>query len=596
VIKKILIANRGEIAVRIMRTAKELGIKTVAVYSDQDRDSYHVRFADESYSLGGLTSAESYLNTDAILQIIETSGADAVHPGYGFYSENADFARTLIEKGIIWIGPPPSAIEAMGDKISAREVALKAKVSMVPGTKNPINDVSEIIEFGDKYGYPVAIKAAYGGGGRGMRVVHQASEAKEAFEGATREAVAYFGRPEAYLEKYLVRPRHVEVQIFGDTHGNYVYLGTRDCSVQRRHQKLIEEAPAPFMSPGIVHEMGLQAIAVAKACGYTNAGTIEMLYVPERDGNEATFYFLEMNTRLQVEHCVSEEITRRDFVAEQIRVANGDPLSFTQDDIKIEGHSIECRVNAENTSAGFVPSPGKISQLRIAQGPGVRFDGGYESGDEISQYYDNLVGKLIVWAPTRDEAIARLSRAIDETIISGIHHTLPAQKYMINQGAFTIGEHHTRWVEDNLDSTAWVNPEVKNEGEDNSSSEEVVVPVEVNGKKFSVKMFLPEGASISGNSKNNSSSKKPRNKSGNSKSSNEATDGTIVAPMQGTIVAVNVAIGDEVTKGQTICMLEAMKMENQIKANADGKISDLLITAGDLVGVGDTLAILEPTK
>jgi len=597
VINKILVANRGEIAVRIMRTAKELGIRTVAVYSDQDRDAYHVRHADEAYSLGGLTSAESYLNTQAILDVIETSGAQAVHPGYGFYSENAEFAQTLIDKGIIWIGPPPSAIEAMGDKISAREVALQANVSMVPGTKNPIRDVSEIIAFGDEHGYPIAIKAAYGGGGRGMRVVNQASDAQEAFEGATREAIAYFGRPEAYLEKYLVRPRHVEVQIFGDSHGNYVYLGTRDCSVQRRHQKLIEEAPAPFMSPEVEHEMGLQAIAVARACGYTNAGTIEMLYVPERDGNEATFYFLEMNTRLQVEHCVSEEITRRDFVAEQIRVANGDALSFSQEDIRVEGHSIECRINAENTSNGFIPSPGRITSLKMAQGPGVRFDGGYESGDEISQYYDNLLGKLIVWAPTRDEAIARLTRAIDETTISGIHHTLPAQKYMINHDAFTIGEHHTRWVEDNLDPTSWSNPEIDLGQKDTSTnSEEVLVPVEVNGKKFSVKMYLPEGTSSQGASKAKSSSKKSRNNPASSKGTSTSADGTICAPMQGTIVAVNVAIGDEVTKGQTICMLEAMKMENQIKADSDGKISDLLITSGDLVGVGDTLAIIEVAK
>lgn len=593
-IKKILIANRGEIAIRIMRTAKELGISTVGVYSDQDRDAAHVRFADEAYSLGGLTSAESYLNTQAILDIIETSNADAVHPGYGFYSENADFAQTLIDKGIIWIGPPPSAIQAMGDKISAREVAQKANVSMVPGTKDPIKEVNEVIDFGDKHGYPIAIKAAYGGGGRGMRVVYQASEAQEAFEGATREAVAYFGRPETYMEKYLVRPRHVEVQIFGDTHGNYVYLGTRDCSVQRRHQKLIEEAPAPFLSDEIEKEMGLQAIAVAKACGYTNAGTIEMLYVPERDGSRATFYFLEMNTRLQVEHCVSEEITRRDFVAEQIRVANGDPLSFTQDDVKIQGHSIECRINAEDSTSGFIPSPGIISKLRMAQGPGIRFDGGYESGDEISQYYDNLLGKLIVWAPSRDEAIARLSRAIEETEIEGIHHTLGAQKVMLNHDDFVTGEHHTRWVEDDLDSNSWTDEKIVIHGAITESSEEVVVPVEVNGKKFSVKMFLPQTGGSSNDSARKSGSKKPGRKSGGLKSPNSSSNGTICAPMQGTIVAVNVAIGDEVSKGQTICMLEAMKMENQIKADTDGTVSDLLISAGDLVGAGDTIAILDP--
>ena len=392
-----------------MRTAKEMGISTVAVYSDQDRDAYHVRFADEAYCLGGVTSAESYLNTEAILDVIERSGAEAVHPGYGFYSENADFARTLIEKGIVWIGPPPSAIESMGDKISAREVALAAEVSMVPGTKTPIHNVDEIVAFGNTYGFPVAIKAAYGGGGRGMRVVYSPEEAGEAFDAATREAIAYFGRPEAYLEKYLVEPRHVEVQVFGDSHGNYVYLGSRDCSVQRRHQKLIEEAPAHNLSAKIETEMGEQAIAIARTCGYRNAGTIEMLYVPEKDGSEAMFYFLEMNTRLQVEHCVSEEVTRIDFVAEQIRVACGEPLSFPQDEVNVSGHAIEVRINAENTPNGFSPSPSTITEMRIAQGNGVRFDGGYETGDEVSQYYDNLIGKLICWAPTREKAITSFS-------------------------------------------------------------------------------------------------------------------------------------------------------------------------------------------
>lgn len=584
-IRKILIANRGEIAVRVMRTAREMGIKTVAVYSEKDRNAYHVRFADEAYCLGGTTSAESYLNTDAILDVIELSGADALHPGYGFYSENADFARKLIEKGIIWIGPPPEAIEAMGDKISAREVALQADVSMVPGTKDPIQNVDEIVAFGNSFGFPVAIKAAYGGGGRGMRVVYNSDEAAEAFESATREAVAYFGRPETYLEKYLVHPRHVEVQVFGDVHGNYVYLGTRDCSVQRRHQKLIEEAPAPFINPETEAAMGAQAIAVAKACGYTNAGTIEMLYVSGKADRKEEFYFLEMNTRLQVEHCVSEEITRRDFVAEQIRVACGEPLSFTQDQIAISGHSIECRVNAENTHLNFAPSPGVISKMEIAQGPGIRFDGGYESGDEVSQYYDNLIGKLIVWAPTRDEAIARLDRAISETKIVGIHHTLGAQKVMINHGAFSIGAHHTRWVEDNLDPELWADDTAEVETAEQDNPEQVTVPVEVNGKRFSVTMYLPENRGAA----KRPSSKKPKAAS----PSTTQTSGGITAPMQGTIVAVNVAIGDAVIKGTTLCVLEAMKMENQIKAPTDGEIKDILVSPGDLVGAGDKLVVIE---
>ncbi|MFN8015347.1 MAG: biotin carboxylase N-terminal domain-containing protein [Acidimicrobiia bacterium] len=587
-IEKILIANRGEIAVRVMRTAKEMGIKTVAVYSDQDRDAYHTRFADEAYALGGLTSAESYLNTQAILDVIDKSGAQAVHPGYGFYSENADFARTLIEKGIIWVGPPPSAIESMGDKISAREVAIAADVSFVPGTKEPIKNVNEIIDFGNEHGFPVAIKAAYGGGGRGMRVVYKPEEAAEAFEAASREALAYFGRDEAYLEKYLVKPRHVEVQIFGDHHGNYVYLGTRDCSVQRRHQKLIEEAPAPFISAAIEAQMGEQAIAVAKKCGYTNAGTVEMLYVSETEKSPAKFYFLEMNTRLQVEHCVSEEVTKRDFVAEQIKVACGEPLSFTQNDITITGHSIECRINAENTHTGFTPSPGTISSIKIAQGPGVRFDGGYESGDEVSQYYDNLIGKLIVWAPTRDEAIARLIRAIDETKIEGLHHTLGAQKEMLKHGAFSIGTHHTRWVEDNLDPSLWAD-ESEDEASQASASnnlEPQEFPVEVNGKRFSVKMYLPE-MQVSAPKKKQKSSKAKASSGG------AASSGSVTAPMQGTIISINCSIGDKVEKGSTLCILEAMKMENQIKAPIDGVIKDLTVSTGDLVGAGDTLVVIE---
>lgn len=569
-----------------MRTAKELGLATVAIYSEQDRDSYHVRFADEAYCVGGVTSAESYLNTEAILDVIKRSGAQAVHPGYGFYSENADFARLLSNEGIIWIGPPPEAIESMGDKISAREVAHRAKASMVPGTTVPIKNVDEIIEFGNTYGFPIAIKAAYGGGGRGMRVVFAPGEAAEAFESATREAQNYFGRPEAYLEKYLVEPRHVEVQIFGDSHGNYVYLSTRDCSVQRRHQKLIEEAPAPFLSRETEKKMGEQAVAVARACGYTNAGTIEMLFVPARDGRNEEFYFLEMNTRLQVEHCVSEEITRRDFVAEQIRVAQGEKLSFTQDDITISGHSIECRINAENTHTGFTPAPGRISSMKTAQGPGVRFDGGYEQGDEISQYYDNLLGKLIVWAPNRNEAIARLTRAIDETTISGLHHTLGAQRAMINTDDFITGNHHTKWVEDNLDPEIWAEESSVTPGE-STSSDSMTLPVEVNGKRFDVTMHLPDGFGVASSNKS-----KPK-KAAASTSVSMGQTGSVAAPMQGTIMSVAVSIGDSVSKGETLCVLEAMKMENQIKAPQDGTVTDILISQGDLVGAGDALVILE---
>ncbi|HEY5014969.1 MAG TPA: acetyl-CoA carboxylase biotin carboxylase subunit, partial [Acidimicrobiia bacterium] len=450
VLSKILIANRGEIAVRVMRTCRELGIATVAVYSDLDRDALHVRYADEAYALGGQTAAESYLATDRMLWALEQSGADAVHPGYGFFSENAEFARSLVAAGAVWIGPPPEAIEIMGDKISSRLAAARADVASVPGTTTPITDVSEITDFGDEFGYPIAIKAAYGGGGRGMKVVQHADEAVGAFESASREAQAYFGRPEAYLERYLTRPRHIEVQVLCDKHGNGVYVGDRDCSTQRRHQKLVEEAPAPGLTPETRAAMGEAAVKVALACGYVNAGTVEMLF---QDGE---FWFLEMNTRLQVEHCVTEEVSSLDLVAEQIAIASGEKLSITQADVSLQGHAIECRINAENPAKKFLPSPGTITRLRLPDGPGVRWDGGYEEGDTVSQYYDNLIGKLVVRAPDRDRAIARMLRALRELEITGVKTTTPAHLALVGHPDFAAVAHSTKWVEDELDSALFV--------------------------------------------------------------------------------------------------------------------------------------------
>ncbi|HEY4331550.1 MAG TPA: biotin carboxylase N-terminal domain-containing protein, partial [Ilumatobacteraceae bacterium] len=444
-LKKILIANRGEIAVRVIRAARELGIATVAVYSELDRNALHVRLADEAFALGGQTAAESYLNTAAILNAITLSGADAVHPGYGFFSENPDFIRAITELGVAFIGPPASAVDVMGDKVSSRKAALEGGAPIVPGTTEFAKSSAEITDFGNSNGWPVAIKAAFGGGGRGMKVVHSAAEVQDAMDSAQREAKAYFGRDEVYVERYLTWPRHIEVQLVGDQHGDVVWISTRDCSAQRRHQKLVEEAPATALPDGVEEAMGQAAIKVAKAVGYYNAGTVEFIY---QDGD---FFFLEMNTRLQVEHPVSEEITRLDLVEWQIRVASGEPLPMSQAEVaaRRNGHSIEIRINAENPAGGkFLPSPGKITKLSTPDGFGVRFDGGYESGDEISQYYDNLVGKLIVWGKDRETAIARTVRALNEMVVEGVATTIPADLAILNHPDFHAMKHSTKWVEE----------------------------------------------------------------------------------------------------------------------------------------------------
>ena len=585
---KVLIANRGEIAVRVIRACKELGISTVAVYSELDRDALHVRLADEAYALGGQTAAESYINTEKLIDVIQRSGAEAVHPGYGFFSENSDFAKAITDMGVKFIGPRPDAIDVMGDKISARLAAERVEVYGVPGTTELITDPQQIIDFGAEYGYPIAIKAAYGGGGRGMKVVENPESAAAAFESAQRESLAYFGRDECYMERYLTKPRHVEVQIIADEHGNCVYLATRDCSAQRRHQKLIEEAPADEIPADIIKQMGEAAVRVAKGCDYVNAGTVEFLY---EDGG---FYYLEMNTRLQVEHCVSELVTGVDLVEWQLRVASGEELPFTQDDVQINGHAFEVRINCEDVAGGrFLPSPGTITKLRIPSGNGVRWDGGYEEGDEISQFYDNLAGKLCVWAKDRPTAIARMIRALEEMVIEGVATTIPADLAILKHPDFAAFQHSTKWVETVLDLKDVSSKPAKApepvEGEEPKVRRDV--DVEVNGKKFSVSMWVPEsaGAPAAGGG---AAKPKPRRAAGAGASA-AAASGSLTAPMQGTIVKVTVAEGDEVAEGDTICVLEAMKMENAITADKAGKVAKLNVEAGQSVGSGDVLAVIE---
>jgi len=586
VFSKVLIANRGEIAVRIIRGCSELGIATVAVYSDLDRQALHVRLADEAYNLGGKTSAESYLNTATILDIVKRSGADALHPGYGFFSENADFARAITALGVVFIGPNPEAIEVMGDKISARHAAEKVGVCGVPGTTETIADPTQIIDFGNANGWPVAVKAAYGGGGRGMKVVYHAEQAAEQLSAAQREALAYFGRDECYMERYLKNPRHVEVQILADMHGNCVHLGTRDCSVQRRHQKLIEEAPAPNIDPAIITAMGEAAVQVAQGCNYVNAGTVEFLY---EDGE---FYYLEMNTRLQVEHPATEMITGLDLVEQQIRVASGEPLAFSQQDVAAIGHAIEIRINAEDPSGGaFLPSPGKITALTAAAGFGTRIDSGYQSGDTVSEYYDNLLAKLIVWGKDRPRAIARALRALRETNIEGVATTIPATIAVLEHGDFAAIKHSTKWLEESVDLSAL--PTTLSSVEAQDSDEPLVkrkVDVEVNGKHFSVSMWVPESPlGSSATAKAPTRTARPRSEVSRSGPNN----GEVTVPMQGTIVKVLVNVGDNVEVGDAIVVLEAMKMENNVTAERAGTVKEVRVAAGDSVGAGDIVSVID---
>ncbi len=562
-----------------------MGIATVAVYSELDRNALHVRLADEAFALGGTTAAESYLKTDAIIDAIKLSGADAVHPGYGFFSENADFAKTITDMGVAFIGPPPAAIVEMGDKVSSRKAALRGGAPIVPGTTEFLKSADEILAFGKSHGWPVAIKAAFGGGGRGMKVVRDEKSVQEAMESAQRESKAFFGRDEIYVEKYLSWPRHIEIQLVGDTHGNVVWVSSRDCSAQRRHQKLIEEAPAPALPDGVEEEMGAAAVKAAKAVGYFNAGTVEFIYQDEE------FFFLEMNTRLQVEHPVTEQITGIDLVEWQIRVASGEKLPMTQKQVLAarRGHAIEVRINAENPTAGkFLPSPGTITKLTTPDGFGVRFDGGYESGDTVSQYYDNLIGKLIVWGKDRQTAIARTIRALEETKIEGLHTTIQADLAILRHPDFAATKHSTKWVEETLD----LSKIISTTGETQANSDGLVeknTVVEVNGKRFDVKVWVPPFAGAG----SSSPGAKTRSASRGASQSATAASGTVTAPMQGTVIKLLVTEGQVVAEGDAVLVLEAMKMENQIQADKSGTIKKISCKAGDTVGAGDVLLVIE---
>ncbi|HEX7097949.1 MAG TPA: acetyl-CoA carboxylase biotin carboxylase subunit [Acidimicrobiia bacterium] len=575
-IERLLIANRGEIAVRIIRTAKDMGIHTIAVYSELDRDALHVVLADEAWNIGPAPAAESYLNQEAILRVAHESRADAIHPGYGFLSENAGFARAVEEAGFIWVGPPPEAIEKMGDKITSRRTAAEAGVAAVPGITDPVADVEEIEPLVAEYGYPIAIKAAHGGGGKGLRVVRFDDELEAAFEGARREADAYFGNPEVYVEKYLEQPRHVEAQVLFDRHGNGVFLGERDCSVQRRHQKLIEETPSPGLNEAQREALAEAALAAARSCGYVNAGTVEFLL--DKEGN---FYFLEMNTRLQVEHTITEMVTGIDLVEWQIRVAAGEPLDLGE--IRPRGHALEFRINAENPFESFMPTPGQVVEWREPGGPGIRVDSWITPQTRVSQFYDNLMAKLVVWGSDRDRAIARAKRALSEFVVRGVYTTIPAHFAVLSHPDFLTANHHTRWLEESIElkeESPMAPPSLPEE----EALQQRTMTVEIGGRRFSVTFWAPE-PEVSGGPMRR---RPPRLDA----SQPTETDGVITAPMQGTIVKVHVRAGDTVEAGDPICVLEAMKMENEVKSPVAGAVVDLRVEPGDTVSNGAVIAIV----
>jgi len=580
---RVLVANRGEIAVRVIRALDELGIESIAVYSEADRDAQHVKRATEAHLLGPGPAAESYLNVDKLIEVIKASGAEAVHPGYGFLAENAAFARRLEEEGITFIGPPASAIDAMGSKTKARELMQGAGVPIVPGTTEPVESIEDAAKIAEEIGYPVAVKAAGGGGGKGFRVALEPDKLKDAFEGAAREGEKFFSDATVYLERYLPDPRHVEVQVLADGHGNVVHLGERDCSIQRRHQKLIEESPAPLVDAELRERIGKIAVDAAKAVDYRGAGTIEGLL--SEDGE---YFFLEMNTRVQVEHCVTEEVTGVDIVREQILIAAGEPISFGQDDIRWHGHAIECRINAEDASKNFAPAPGTVTHYREPSGPGVRVDSGVLSGSEITPLYDPMVGKLIVWDADRERATRRMLRALKEFEIEGVKTLIPFHKAIMASEQWAKGETCRDLIEDRdwLKALATPAPQPADDDEAETVSRDYVV--EVSGKRFEVRVHGEANGAAPAQPQ--AAPKRKRERKGSSGGGGGGD--TLASPMQGNIFKVLVEQGAEVEEGTLICIIEAMKMENEITAHKKGKVTDLKVAEGDAVKSGDTIAVI----
>ncbi len=582
---KVLVANRGEIAIRIFRTLRELGISPVAVYSEADRASLHVRVADEAYLLGPGPPGESYLVQGRVIDAARRSGAEAIHPGYGFLAENATFARAVEDAGLVWIGPPPEAIELMGSKVAARERMEAAGVPIIPGTTEPVSTADEVRALGNELGWPIAIKASAGGGGKGLKVVSSPDEVERAFESARREGEAYFSDPAVYVERYLEDPRHVEVQVLADAHGNVIHLGERDCTIQRRHQKLVEETPSPAVSEELRERIGGIAVDAARAVGYRSAGTIEGLL-----SREGEYFFLEMNTRIQVEHTVTELVTGLDLVREQVLVAAGKPLWLRQEDVRLHGHAIECRINAEDPSNGFLPAPGRVAGYREPAGPGVRVDSGVEAGSEIVGLYDPLIAKLCVHGVDREHARRRMLRALEEYRIEGVSSLLGFHRALLEHPCFAQGETCHGIVEseelaERADELSHLATTVAGGSDGLPATRERRVQAELDGRRYELKLHLPEPP--------HAELVRRRRERVAERGHHGAARDAVVSPMQGTVLAVEVAEGDEVQAGQVLCVVEAMKMENEITAHRAGRVTELSVEAGQAVGTGQVICVVQ---